>query len=61
MTMKELDRQVLRAMSAAPAEVRNSEFGCKNCLWSCVECQHGKMYKAKSTGDKECDNYTYYD
>lgn len=61
MDMRELDRRVLGMMSAAPEEVRSSKFGCMNCLWSCVECQHGSMYKAQSEQDTECKAYTYYD
>lgn len=62
MDMKELDRQALKAMlNPVPASVRNSQFGCGNCLWSCVECNNGSMYKPKSEQDIECDAYTYYD
>jgi len=62
MNMRELDRQVLKAMfNPVPEKARNSQFGCGNCLWHCVECNNGSMYKAKSDKDVECDNYTYYD
>jgi len=41
-----------------PSSVRGSNFGCRNCLWASVECDHGSMYKPDNG---ECDNYTYYD
>jgi hypothetical protein len=52
-----------------PPEVKNSEFGCRNCLWSCIECKQGSMYKVKydlirdykGNYHNSCENYTYYD
>lgn len=42
-----------------PPEVKNSTFGCKNCLWMCIECKDGSLYKPK--GKRSCEAYTYYD
>ena len=44
-----------------PEKARSSDYGCRNCLWSCIECKSGSMYKAKSDKNVECSAYTYYD
>ena len=60
--MKQLDRQALNAMfNPVPMEARNSIYGCGNCLWHCIECKNGSIYKPKSEQEIDCDNYTYYD
>ena len=42
--------------------VRNSEFGCRNCLWSGVKCKAWKKFKpAIVNGRATCECYTYYD
>jgi len=47
------------ALNPVPASVRNSQFGCRNCLWASCECQKGSGYKPNDKG--ECQGYTYYD
>ncbi len=43
-----------------PQEVKSSVFGCRNCLWSSIECKRGSMYNTE--GKKvDCQGYTYYD
>ena len=42
-----------------PDKVKVSTFGCVNCLWNCIECKSGSMYKPK--GEDGCGAYTYYD
>jgi len=46
-----------------PSEVLNSQFGCRNCLWQCVECKNGSQYvpHTASTGAATCRSYAYYD
>lgn len=45
-----------------PEAVRNSQFGCRNCLWMCVECKQGSKYRpANYKGKPTCETYTYYD
>ena len=44
----------------APEKVRNSEFGCRNCLFACVECTKGSMY-AHSEDSVKCTSYAYCD
>lgn len=49
-----------------PAAVRNSEFGCKNCLWNGAECKSGKLYVEKvqflaGANYISCEGYTYFD
>jgi len=39
-------------------KVKNSQFGCRNCLWNGCECKSMSMLK---TENGECSNYTYYD
>ena len=48
---------------AVPPEVRSSEFGCRNCLWYCIECSGGSNYQPAEMyeGRPSCGNYTYYD
>ena len=50
----------------APVEVRSSEFGCRNCLWSGVECCHGERYAPRTVTSgrrrhPSCGGYNYYD
>ena len=46
----------------APKEVQVSNFGCTNCLWDCLECKAGALYKPKTAlGQPSCVSYTYYD
>lgn len=42
-----------------PASVKSSQFGCRNCLWNCVECKNGSKYSPTLSGN--CEAYTYYD
>jgi hypothetical protein len=46
-----------------PDKVKSSEFGCRNCLWHCIECKQGSMYKPQTTlrGKFSCKGYAYYD
>jgi hypothetical protein len=45
-----------------PQEVKNSRFGCINCLWASIECKQGSKYKEEfEKGKKFCATYTYYD
>ncbi len=45
-----------------PQEVRDSTFGCGNCLWCSAECESGSLYKEEMVdGKKACSRYTYYD
>ena len=46
-------------VKGVPRAVRNSAFGCRNCLWAGVECKNGMKYEANGTSS--CKNYTYYD
>jgi len=39
--------------------IKNSQFGCRNCLWNGCECKSMSMLKTENYG--ECSNYTYYD
>ena len=59
--LKELDILVLGMLNRAPHQVRNSEFGCRNCLWCSIECKGGSKYKPKTDTNPECDAYVYYD
>jgi hypothetical protein len=42
-----------------PDAVKNSQFGCINCLQYDVECKKGSMYIPK--GKNGCKNYIYFD
>lgn len=44
-----------------PEKVKQSTFGCINCLWASNECSHSSRYSPKSTTDEACSYYTYYD
>ena len=50
----------------APKEVRSSPLGCRNCLWSSIECSFGSKYQATEKVDygkkkvATCKAYTYY-
>ena len=57
--LRECDEARAAERKLIPAKVKVSEFGCKNCLWSCVECKSGSLYKENAKG--ECSGYTYYD
>ena len=46
-------------LGSAPAAVKSSEFGCRNCLWAGAECVDGARYAFKA-GDS-CQGYSYYD
>jgi len=55
-------------INIVPEDVKNSEFGCRNCLWNSCECKSGSKYKPEpeytdTTGKKHttCTAYTYYD
>jgi hypothetical protein len=53
-----------QAEKVVPADVRGSEFGCRNCLFSGCECQGGIRYvPARSYDGKHpsCSGYAYYD
>jgi len=45
-----------------PECVRFGEFGCVNCLWSCIECKGGSKYRPsdKHSGTS-CENYCWND
>lgn len=48
-----------------PDEVKNSRFGCRNCLWLSCECVKGSRFTPHTIhSDKvypSCGAYTYYD
>jgi hypothetical protein len=52
-----------------PEEIKNSDFGCLNCLWSNAECTEGSLYNPiynKSICPEipfvlRCGAYSYYD
>lgn len=41
-----------------PETVKQSEFGCKNCLWEGCECVYGSKLDLH---DGNCCSYTYFD
>lgn len=56
------------AERSVPREVRNSKFGCINCLLNGIECEVGSKYApAKPFKDvfgkswPTCKNYIYFD
>lgn len=49
-------------VSQVPAEVYNSNFGCKTCLWCECECKSGSKYEPQpDKGFATCGSYVYYD
>ena len=46
-----------------PKEVRVSQYGCRNCLWSGCECVSGSRYQPsiQEDGAPGCMSYTYFD
>ena len=46
-----------------PPEVKSSEYGCRNCLWFCLECLGGSSFQAAPLweGHPTCANYMFYD
>lgn len=46
-----------------PDEVKQSEFGCQNCLHDCIECKDGNLYKPHKAfdGQPSCKAYSFYD
>jgi hypothetical protein len=52
----------------APEAVRESKYGCRNCLYSSAECVRGSLYEPHHVHDTDspeetpsCRAYTYYD
>ena len=44
------------------AMVKNSQFGCRNCLWNCVECEKGSKFQPDIYNNKPtCKGYSYFD
>lgn len=44
--------------------VKDSDFGCQNCLWVGIECKHAERFIPKITYDGKnatCEAYVYYD
>lgn len=42
--------------------VKHSQFGCRNCLWNCVECVKGSKFVADIYDNRPtCKAYSYYD
>lgn len=52
-----------QTINKAPETVKTAEFGCRNCLWNCIECKGGEKYEAHTTysGEESCKGYTYFD
>jgi hypothetical protein len=49
-------------MIPVPAEVKSSEFGCRNCLYYGCECTGGSRYvPAYVDGVPSCRSYVYFD
>ena len=48
---------------SVPAEVKSSEYGCRNCLWCSCECKNGSKYSPRLIDDKipSCSAYVFYD
>ena len=46
-----------------PQSVRESDFGCHNCLWAGVECKNGSKYVPSMPiyDEPSCDAYVYCD
>ena len=45
--------------NAPKFEPVEGSFGCCSCLWACIECKNGSLYKPSE--DSLCESYTYYD
>ena len=59
--MVKLDERLVDSEDV-PQEVKQNEFGCRNCLWNCCECRSGSMYKPeRNLASMGCQAYTYYD
>ena len=44
------------------AMVKNSQFGCRNCLWNSCECEKGSKFQPDIFQNlPTCKGYTYYD
>ena len=59
--MKTDQESLYKTINPAPEDVRNSEFGCRNCLWRGIECVNGRNYKHNPGTGSPCLGYTYYD
>jgi len=43
-------------------KLKNSEFGCVNCLWASIECKDMSKFEPKNYNNiPSCKSYTYYD
>lgn len=59
MNTDKMENKEVKVVREVPKEVQNSEFGCRNCLWLCVECKGGSKYN--ECGHGPCMAYAYYD
>ena len=46
----------IEQVSKVPDDLVYYEFGCVNCLWQCVECLHGELYRPKPSDSLGCAN-----
>ena len=57
-----MQTETTKTTAAIPDELKNSDFGCPNCLWSGIECKNGSKYAPAIKGSGSlCRAYTYYD
>ena len=49
----------MQIANEVPQSVKNSDYGCANCLWAGAECKDGSKYRPSAK--RPCDSYAYYD
>lgn len=60
---KQLVKESKMLVPPTLTEVKTSVFGCINCLWNCVECNHANKFSPEWTKDGvgTCKAYAYFD
>ena len=59
-----MKKQILKVEDVTLDMVKVSDFGCPNCLHSCIECRNYDKFKPSVTRDgyePTCKAYSYYD